>query len=148
MDREATVAELEPLLIGLTDLALTAKQAHWNLTGPNFRSLHLQLDELAADARGWSDQAAERIVAIGFPADARVETVATLTSLPTFPPGFVDDAKAVAEIVDRLDEMIGRTRPRLHRVGELDLVSQDLLLGIVAGLETHRWMFSAQQGAL
>jgi starvation-inducible DNA-binding protein len=145
MDREAVVAELEPSLIELTDLALTAKQAHWNLTGAHFRSLHLQLDELTADAREWSDQVAERIVAVGSPPDARVETVATLTPLQTFPPGFVEDGKAVAAIVDRLDVIIERTAPRLDRLGAVDLVSQDLLIGIAAGLQKHRWMFSAQQ---
>jgi starvation-inducible DNA-binding protein len=76
MDRHAVAAELEPMLIELTDLALTAKQAHWNLTGPNFRSIHLQLDDLATDARSWSDRVAERIVALGVAADARLETVA------------------------------------------------------------------------
>jgi starvation-inducible DNA-binding protein len=145
MDRHAVVADLEPLLIELTDLALTAKQAHWNLTGPNFRPLHLQLDELTADARAWSDQVAERIVAVGFPADGRVQSVATLTPLATFSPGFMEDRKAVAAVVERLDEIIGRTRTRLERTGQLDLVSQDLLIGVSAGLEKHRWMFSAQQ---
>ena len=29
----------------LTDLALTGKHAHWNVQGPNFRALHLHLDE-------------------------------------------------------------------------------------------------------
>ena len=145
MERQAVVAELEPLLIELTDLALTAKQTHWNLTGPNFRPLHLQLDGLAADARDWSDQVAERIVALGLPADARAQSVATLTPLPTLTPGFIEDGKAVTGVVERLDEIIGRTRPRLDRTEGLDLVSQDLLIGITAGLEKHRWMFSAQQ---
>ena len=143
--KHPVVAELHPLLIELTDLSITGKQAHWNLRGPLFRPIHLQLDELVADARDWSDQVAERIVAVGMPADARVETVATLTPLASFPPGFVDDGKAVTAIVERLDEVIGRNRPRLARLGEIDLVSQDLLLGIEAGLEKHRWMFSAEQ---
>lgn len=137
--------ELQPLLVELTDLALTAKQAHWNVTGPFFRALHQQLDELTDDARGWSDRVAERLVALDVPADGRVDTVAARTPLPSFPEGFLEDAKALELIVGRLDEIIGRTRPRIDRLGEVDLVSQDLLLDVVAGLEKHRWMFAAQR---
>jgi hypothetical protein len=44
-DREV-VAELQSMLVELIDLALMGKQAHWNVEGPHFRSLHLELDEL------------------------------------------------------------------------------------------------------
>src|SRR5437879_13371434 len=113
MGREVVVAELQPLLVELTDLGLTAKQAHWNVTGPLFRPLHLQLDELADDARGWTDQVAERIVAVGSAADGRVDTVAADTPLASFPAGLVEDVKVVVGIVQRLDEVVGRTRPRV-----------------------------------
>lgn len=139
------VPELQPLLVELTDLSLTAKQAHWNVTGPFFRPLHQQLDDLTDDARGWSDRVAERLVALDVPADGRIDTVAARTPLPSFPEGFVEDAKALELIVGRLDEIIGRTRPRIDRLGEVDLVSQELLLDVVAGLEKHRWMFAAQR---
>ena len=35
---------LQQNLVNLIDLALLLKQAHWNVVGPNFRSIHLQLD--------------------------------------------------------------------------------------------------------
>ncbi|MFJ6120357.1 ferritin-like domain-containing protein [Streptomyces sp. NPDC092129] len=37
-----------------------AKQAHWNVYGPRFRSVHLQLDEVVATTRGYADRIAER----------------------------------------------------------------------------------------
>ncbi len=48
------------LLVDLVDLALVAKQIHWNVVGPRFRSVHLQLDELVGTARTHSDTVAER----------------------------------------------------------------------------------------
>jgi DNA-binding ferritin-like protein len=33
----------------------------------------------------------------------------------------------------------------VERLGELDAVTQDVLIGVLAGLERPRWMFSAQQ---
>ena len=145
MDCAAVASELQPLLVELVDLGLTAKQAHWNVTGPFFRPLHAQLDELADDARTWADMVAEREVAIGQPSDARIETVAAQTPLPAFPDGFVEDGKVVAAIVARLDEIIERTRSRIDRLGSLDLVSQDMVIEIAQGLDKHRWMFAAQQ---
>ena len=35
---------LQAVLVDLIELSLQGKQAHWNLVGPNFRDLHLQLN--------------------------------------------------------------------------------------------------------
>jgi starvation-inducible DNA-binding protein len=145
MDQQGIAQELEPLLVELTDLALTAKQAHWNVRGLWFRPLHTQLDELADDVRGWSDDVAERLSTIGVPADARVQTVAKMTPFAGFPSGFLQSRKVAPLMVERLTEVVTSNRTRIARLGELDLVSQDLLLGITAKLEKHRWMFAAEQ---
>ena len=126
-------------------MALTGKQAHWNLQGPYFLTRHEQLDTLVNDARLWSDEVAERIVAIGTPADGRVATVAEATPLAAFPAGFVADDKVVGLIIDRLDVIIERTRERIGALGEVDPVSQDLVIGIQRDLEKYRWMWAAQQ---
>jgi len=145
MDRAAVASELQPLLVELVDLGLTAKQAHWNVTGPLFRPLHAQLDELADDARMWADEVAERLVAIGVPSDGRIETVAAQTPLSAFPDGFVEDSKVVVAIVTRLDEIIGRIRSRVDHLAVADPVTQDMVIVIATGLDKHRWMFAAQQ---
>ena len=67
-DREAIGAELQGVLVTLIDLSLLGKQAHWNIVGPNFRALHLQLDELIDAWRLASDAVAERAVALGYSA--------------------------------------------------------------------------------
>jgi hypothetical protein len=45
--REEVGQELQATLVELVDLSLIGKQLHWTVVGPNFRPLHLQLDELA-----------------------------------------------------------------------------------------------------
>jgi hypothetical protein len=72
---------LQDVLLVLSDLALLGKQAHWNLVGPRFRELHLQLDELVAAWREQSDDVAERIVALGgYPTGRRPRSRRVLAS--------------------------------------------------------------------
>ncbi|MGA1077868.1 MAG: hypothetical protein ACO3VG_02650 [Nitriliruptoraceae bacterium] len=49
--RVGVAGALQPTLVELVDLALTAKQLHWNVVGAGFVPLHARLDVLAADAR-------------------------------------------------------------------------------------------------
>jgi len=144
LDTEAVTADLQPLLVELIDLSLTGKQAHWNVTGPQFLPIHRQLDELVTDVRTWSDDVAERIQAVGGSADGRSVTVADASPIATFPSGPVPGDKAVALVVERLDQIIAATRARIDRLDATDVVSQDLAISIAAGLEKHRWMFSTQ----
>ncbi|MEU8223649.1 DNA starvation/stationary phase protection protein [Kribbella sp. NPDC048915] len=145
MERQLVGRELAPLLIELVDLALIAKQAHWNVSGLWFRQLHTQLDELADDVRLWSDDVAERLTTIGDAADARVETVAAETPFTGFPRGFLDSTKVAPLIVERLSKVIENNQGRIERLGAADLVSQDLVIGVTGGLQKHEWMFAAEQ---
>ena len=49
------------VLVDLIALELVGKQAHWNIVGPNFRDLHLNLDEVVGIARTGSDDVAEAL---------------------------------------------------------------------------------------
>ena len=57
--------------------SLVAKQVHWNVVGPRFRSVHLQLDEVVDTARQHADTVAERASAIGVSPDGRAGPSAT-----------------------------------------------------------------------
>ncbi len=45
---------LQLTLVELIALSLIGKQLHWNIAGPGFRDLHLQLDELVDEWTGAS----------------------------------------------------------------------------------------------
>ncbi|MFD2274377.1 ferritin-like domain-containing protein [Undibacterium arcticum] len=72
-------------LITAIDVQRHAKQAHWNVHGPNFIGLHLLFDEVHGAALAWADLCAERLVALGGTADGRVEHVAKQTPLNPYP---------------------------------------------------------------
>jgi len=136
--------DLQATLVDLIDLALQAKQAHWNVAGENFRSVHLQLDEMMTEYRAWSDVVAERIVTIGIAADGRAGTVADGSVLPSFPDGAVGDHAVVELFVERLERTAGAFRERMDRLGTADPVSQDILIQVLAGIEKQLWMVRTQ----
>lgn len=138
--------DLQDTLVELSDLALQAKQLHWNVVGRNFRAVHAHLDELTDQVRDAADLVAERAVTIGYAPDARAVTVAKDSPLADAPGGRVADSAAVDHVVAVLTVVADRLAERVRRVADLDPVSQDLLIGVAAGLEKQRWMFSAQQG--
>ncbi|MFG2263846.1 Dps family protein [Streptomyces sp. NPDC048720] len=139
-----TGAALQDTLVDLLGLSLIGKQAHWNIVGPRFRSIHLQLDEVVDTARVHSDTVAERAAALGLPPDGRPETVAAGLALPRTREGWLRDTEVVELMVSALESVIGRLRERIAATDEPDPVSQDLLIAITADLEKQRWMFEAE----
>ncbi|AWT47830.1 MULTISPECIES: Dps family protein [Streptomyces] len=142
-----TVAEaLQGALVDLIDLALVAKQVHWNVVGPRFRSVHLQLDEVVDTARMHSDTVAERASALGVSPDGRAATVAAGSGVKAVAEGWVKDGDAVGTLVDALGAVITRMRERVAATETADPVSQDMFIQITADLEKHHWMFQAANG--
>jgi starvation-inducible DNA-binding protein len=143
-EKEATGAVLQATLVDLIDLSLIAKQAHWNVVGQNFRSAHLQLDELVSAARQYTDDVAERANAIGVSPNGKAKTVVESSGIPAYPDNWQTVEATVAAIVDILGEVIKRLRKRIDETDKTDLVTQDLLIEIAAELEKQHWMWQAQ----
>ena len=141
---QTVVTDLQATLVELIDLSLLGKQAHWNVVGPNFRSIHLQLDEIVDLARLSSDRVAERIATIGAVPDGRAGAVASSSDLPEFPNGHVPVTEAVQRVGSALDTMSGRLKERILRIGDKDPVSQDILIGTTDEVEKAGWMLRSQ----
>ncbi|MER0449814.1 DNA starvation/stationary phase protection protein [Streptomyces sp. NPDC006711] len=135
---------LQGALVDLVDLSLAAKQVHWNVVGPRFRSVHLQLDDVVTTARQYSDTVAERASALGLNPDGRASTVAESSVLDVVPEGWIKDTEAVEVLVVALGRVVERMRERIAATDEPDPVTQDLLIGLTAELEKHAWMFQAE----
>lgn len=134
---------LGDLLVDLVTLGLNAKQAHWHVTGRSFLPVHEQLDALAAEVRGWADDVAERAVTLGVPVDGRPATIGAMNALKELPDGFLTDMEAVTEIGHQVTAVAERVRAGLDPMGNADLVTQDLAIEVLRGLEKHLWMLQA-----
>ncbi|SRR6266545_1360882 len=144
-DRLTTGAVLQSALIDLIDLSLIGKQAHWNVVGKHFRSVHLQLDELVGIARTYVDDVAERATAIGVSPNGKARTVADDSANPDFPEGWMSDGDTISTVITLLENMIKRMRMRIDETDKADLVTQDLLIEITRQLEKQHWMWQAQR---
>jgi len=139
----ASAQFLTPVVLGLQALAVNGKQAHWNVRGANFIAIHELLDAVVANAQAGADQAAERIVALGLPVDARVATVAEKTPATAVPAGFTQWDALIRNVITDMDAVIGDVQAAIDGLDEFDLTSQDVVIGIKETLEKDRWFLFA-----
>jgi starvation-inducible DNA-binding protein len=142
---QKSAAELQIVLVDLLDLGLQGKQAHWNVVGPQFRALLLELDDVVDDSRKWSDAVAERLRALGVAADGRASIIAKRSGIESLPEGTISDKEVLIHVTDQLAAVAARCLASIDHLNGADKVSEDILIQIVEGLEKHVWMFRSQQ---
>ncbi|QEG43087.1 DNA starvation/stationary phase protection protein Dps [Roseimaritima ulvae] len=144
-NNEQVTLILQKNLTNLIDLALLMKQAHWNVVGKNFRSIHLQLDEIIATVRDASDEVAERMSTLGVAPDGRSATVAQESDLKQYPREFVKVDETIRLVADATKTTIDSLRNAIEKTGDVDPITEDLLIAISGPLEKHLWMLQAQE---
>ncbi|MGN8025949.1 Dps family protein [Microbacterium sp. 22242] len=130
---------LTPVVLGLQALTLNGKQAHWHVRGANFVGVHELLDTIVDHAGDFADTAAERIVALGLPIDARASVVAEKTTATSVPAGFTDSNDLVRAVIADIDAILVDVKAAVEGLDEIDLTSQDVAIEIQRGLEKDRW---------
>jgi starvation-inducible DNA-binding protein len=145
-DAASVVSVLQDRLVAVLDLQLTLKHVHWNVVGPNFIAVHEMLDPQVDQVRAMSDATAERI--------------ATCGGIPKGTPGAVVETRrwddyglGRATTEDHLEALeavyagvIADHRKAVEELGELDPVSEDLLISQLAELELFAWFIRSHRG--
>ena len=96
-DREATAEALKALLADSYTLYLQTHNFHWNVTGPQFRELHLMFEEHYTELAVAVDDIAERIRTLDVVAPGTYKAFAALSSIEE-----VEDVPVADEMVDIL----------------------------------------------
>ncbi len=96
-DRTRIAGGLSKLLADSYTLYLQTHNFHWNITGPQFRELHLMFEEHYTELAVAVDDIAERIRTLDCPAPGTYKEFARLSSVKE-----VDGIPAAAEMVDIL----------------------------------------------
>jgi len=136
--------DLQSVLVELLELQAQAKQAHWTVVGPHFRSIHLELDEIVDAVREHADTVAERMRALDAVPDGRTRTIANTSRLVSFPEGEVSVERAVAVVAERIIVVANIIRAVHDDVDAQDPTSADILHAILETLEKQRWMLASQ----
>ena len=139
-DREKIVRGLSALLADSYTLYLMTHNFHWNVTGPQFNSLHLMFMGQYTEQWNALDIIAERIRALGHPAPGTYKEFLKLASIKE-----VEGAPKSDEMIRHLvaaQEATARTARKLFPVVEAagDQPTADLLTQRLEIHEKTAWM--------
>lgn len=102
-ERETSVEALQATLYELISQRHALQQAHWNVQGPLFYSLHDLLGHFYESLNTEIDKIAERKLMLGAPADGSAASVEESVNLVAIPSGYLDDQKVLDLLTDRLE---------------------------------------------
>ena len=139
-DRAKIVDGLSALLADSFTLYMMTHNFHWNVTGPQFNSLHLMFMGQYTEQWNALDIIAERIRALGHPAPGTFSEFAKLTSVKEVS-GVPKATDMVRHLVDA-QETTARTARKLFPVVEAanDQPTADLLTQRLEIHEKTAWM--------
>lgn len=142
--RKKVVEMLNARLVDTIDLAMQAKQAHWNVRGPNFIALHELFDRIAEHAEEHVDTLAERITALGGTAVGTVRAVASRSSLQAYPENITTGEAHLQALAAAIAMAAKATRAGSEVADDLDdEVTADLLIEITSELDKDLWLVEA-----
>ena len=145
---EATRAKVIDLLNGRLadsiDLMLQAKQAHWNVKGPNFIALHELFDEIADKAEDYVDLIAERVTQLGGIAEGTLPAVARRSTLAEYSLTLADGkdhVEALATALAAVGRLVRRAIDESDEWGDRD--TADLFTEVSRGIDKQLWFVEA-----
>ena len=147
LKRSATaksVAFLHPVLASATDLLLSTKEAHWNVRGPNFMSIHLFFDKLYEEVGVYVDDLAERTIEMGGHARGTLKVAAKMSTLPDYPEGLISEKDHLHALVAQFVAFSIVVRAGIDLVDAAgDRDTADLLTQVSRGLDKQIWFLEA-----
>lgn len=126
------------------DLATQAKQAHWNVKGPDFISLHELFDKIAESSEEYIDLIAERIVQLGGIAEGTLKAAAQRTQLPDYPLNISaghDHVNALAHTLATYGEYARKAIALADELSDHD--TADIMTQISREVDKYLWFVEA-----
>lgn len=142
--RSAVTQLLNARLADGIDLMLQAKQAHWNVRGANFLSLHQLFDAIADEIEESVDTMAERATALGAIAEGTVPVVAQRSVLKAHPLGISrgrEHLEALSGATAQFAQLARRAIEEATRLQDAD--TADLFTEISRATDKLLWMLEA-----
>ena len=115
-DRLAIADGLKRLLADSYTLYLQTHNFHWNVTGPQFRELHLMFEEHYTELAEAVDDIAERIRTLGVVAPGTYKAFAALSKIQEVEG--VPEADVMVDILTRSHEQVVKTARQVLQVAQ------------------------------
>jgi starvation-inducible DNA-binding protein len=142
--RLGAVDLLNRQLADALDLSLQAKQAHWNVKGPNFIALHELFDKVNEAVEDYVDEIAERAVQLGGVALGTARMAAHGSKLPEYPVEAVDGRSHVEALSTVLAAFGKNARAAIDEATGLgDADTADLFTEVSRGIDQWLWFVEA-----
>ncbi len=142
--RNHSIDILNARLADTIDLKTQAKQAHWNVKGPEFFQLHELFDTLAGHFDDQSDLIAERITALGGTALGTARLVAATSSIPEYDLDAVGGVEHVVALSERLARAANQFRADIENTAKLgDQGTSDLFTQLTREADKDLWFLEA-----
>lgn len=142
--RRKVIDLLNQSLADTLDLHLQAKQAHWNVKGPSFFSLHELFDKVAEELEGFADEIAERAVALGGIARGTVRVAAKSSRINEYPLDISAGSKHVQALSDALSAFGKSVRAAIDTATKMrDADTADLFTEVSRGVDKLLWFVEA-----
>lgn len=137
---------LKQQLADALDLSLQARQAHWNVKGPHFHSLHQLFEEVAETLNDACDVTAERAVQLGGVAEGTSQVIVRDSRLPIYDPALSRGSDHVRAIATSLAHFGASTREAIRSADKLgDAVTADIFTQASRTADTLLWKVSAHR---
>ena len=123
-------------------LYIKTRNAHWNVVGPDFASLHKFFEAQYDELDEIIDQVAERIRAIGHYTVGTMEDFLNLTQLNENSRENNDSLSLIKDLLEDHESVIIGLRENIKRFADewYDLGSSDFITGIMEKHEKMAWM--------
>jgi starvation-inducible DNA-binding protein len=146
--REELIGILNQRLADAADLKSQAKQAHWNVKGPNFIALHELFDQVSTELDTHVDDIAERITTLGGVAMGTVRLAAKSSSLSEYPHEIFDGTAHVDALSSALADFGKKVRSDIDTTDQLgDKDTADLFTQISRSVDKLLWFVEAHNQA-
>lgn len=135
---------LNARLADTVDLKTQAKQAHWNVKGPEFFQLHELFDSVAKHLDDQADLIAERVTALGGTALGTARLAGATSSIPEYDLDAVGGLEHVVALSERLGRAANQFRADIDRTDKLgDKATSDLFTQITREADKDAWFLEA-----
>ncbi len=142
--RQQIIDILNARLADTIDLKTQAKQAHWNVKGPEFFQLHELFDSIAEHLDDQADLIAERVTALGGTALGTARIAAATSAIPEYDLDAVNGVDHVVALSERLAKAANQFREEIDRTDDLgDKGTSDLFTQITREADKDLWFLEA-----